>query len=95
MFYVYIEFCLGIRVGNDFRRVVGMKLMPLIPMSILGHVCMIFLQKSDLDRGSISIEGLIKPSIELPIKHRSRYLNTSIELHTSIEALKNGDLSLL
>ena len=42
MFYIYIEFCLGIRVGNEVRRVVGMKLMPSMPKSTPKHFCMIF-----------------------------------------------------
>ena len=51
MFYVYIEFCLGIWVRNEVRRVVGMTLIPSMPKSIFGHFCMIVLQNSDLDRG--------------------------------------------
>ena len=49
MYYVYIEFCLGIQVGNEVRSVVGMTLMPSIPKSIPGHFCMFVLQKLDLD----------------------------------------------
>ena len=40
--YVYIEFCLGIRVGNEVRRVVGMTLMPSMPKFIPGHFCLGF-----------------------------------------------------
>ena len=71
MYYVYIEFCLGIWVGNEVRRVVGMTLMPSMPKSIPVHFCMIFLQKyrprsrfyRKLDRDFIgsSIEGLRNP----------------------------------
>ena len=59
MFYVYIKFCLGIRVGNEVRRVVGMTLMPSMPKSIPAHFCKIVLKNQDLDRGFIesSMEG--------------------------------------
>ena len=58
-FYVYIKFCLGIRVGNEVRRVVGMTLMPSMPKSIPTHFCMILKKNKDLNRGFIgsSIEG--------------------------------------
>ena len=49
MYYVYIEFCLGIRVGNGVRRVVGMTLIPGMPNPIPAHFCMIVLQKLNLD----------------------------------------------
>ena len=63
MFYAYIGFCLGIRVGNEVSRVVGMALIPSMPKSIPIHFCMIFLQKPNLDQGFIgsSIEGLSNP----------------------------------
>ena len=63
MYYVYIEFCLGIRVGNEVRRVAGMTLMPSMPKSIPAHLCTILKKKTDLDRGFIgsSIEGLSNP----------------------------------
>ena len=44
MFYVLCRYRipLGIRVGNEVRKVVGMELIPSIPKFIPGNFCMIF-----------------------------------------------------
>ena len=79
MFNVYIEFCLGIRVGNEVRKVVGMTLIPSMPKSISRHFCMIVLQNSNLDRGLHNYldRGVNKPSIKGPLKPRSSFIPRS------------------